>query len=454
MVPAFGEADSARLALAAALQHFHVALEPGHGLRTSPLYVHVLKRMMDHGMRLNDVPRFMNWATLVSCGVALVAGYGLFRTLVNRFTAALACCLLAVTPAFWMGANYGMAHTVALALLLLAYFAFSTALDEGIGRRSAGLRMALAAAFLTLAYCFKADFILTGLSFPTLAWLRRRPLRYFGVAGCAVVAVALGLQLLYVKLLPFTFARPNPTTVDFAKRWHEKFPFDTDAFLDKRVFGSITHSTGPFLFAITLLAIAAHLLSREELRLGTWAAASSLPVMAFWGMIFGNSVRHNLSALPPLMLLVASLVVRVTESRFRAATLAVLILGANYYSDTKGSGAGSAGILPRTDLIELSRDQQTYSKEAADWANAFAALDSDKKGAVARDVIAETQFAVLARAERRFKFGTTENDDLTLIRGGKVVQYLRFVYCSNALESYKAVRELHSQGYVVRHRDC
>lgn len=454
LVSGFGETDGARVALDAALQHLHLANEPSPLLRTSPLYLQSLTRAMDLGMRLRDVPTLMNWVTLVSCAIALVADYCLFRIFVGKFASALACFLLALTPAFWMGASYGMEHTVALGTLQLSLLAFARSLDEGLDRRRVYTRMGLAFVFLTLTLAFKSDFILDGLSFPALVWLRRRPLRTFGVAACGMVLVALALQMLYAKGISSHYAEPPKTTVEWAKHWHEKWPFTTDALFDKKGFGAITHSMGPFLFVITMLALAAHLLSREELRLGVWAAASSLPVMAFWGLVYGNSVRHNLSALPPLMSLVASLIVRVTESRFRAAILTLLVVSANYYSDTKRGGAGTVGINPRTDLLDLSADLQKYSDEARQYGQDFAALEGEKKALVARDVLAPVRYFMLSAATERHLGVGTQDDDYTLKRHGKVVQLVHFSYCANSIESARAVHSLRDQGYTVWRHDC
>jgi hypothetical protein len=455
IVSGFGETDAARAALQAALQHLHIATTPALLLRTSPLYVDALRWAADLGMRLDAMPRVMNWASLTSCAVALCAAYCLFRIFVGRLVSAVACVLLAMTPAFWLGANYGMAHTVALATLQLSLLSFAKALDEGISRRRLYTLMALALVFLTLTLAFKSDFILDGLAFPALAWLRRRPLRYFGVAGCALVLVALAVQMLYAKALSSNYKEPSKTTVEWAKHWHEKWPFTMSAILEKKNLGAITHSMGPFLFAIAAFALASHLLMRrEKLRLGVWAAASSLPVILFWGFVTGNSVRHNLSALAPLMLLVASLIVRITESPFRAATLTTLLLTANYYSDTKGGGSGTVGILPRTNLIELSRDLQKYSEDARQYGQEFIALDAEKKALVARDVLAPVTFYVLsAAADRHFKLAIQE-EDYALKRHGKIVQQAHFSYCANARESWQAVRELREAGYTVWHHDC
>ena len=64
VIPGFGEADAARLAILAAEWH-----ETGHMVsyfyepRTSPLYIHTLKLLMDVGIPMTWVSALINWTT-------------------------------------------------------------------------------------------------------------------------------------------------------------------------------------------------------------------------------------------------------------------------------------------------------------------------------------------------------------------------------------------------------
>ena len=456
LLTGFGEADGARMALEAAMAHYHLASNDTRysqtQVRTSPLYVRSLQRVMDLGVPMSEVPRLMNWFSLASCAIALGAVYLLFRSLTDRLTAALAATLFALTPAFWMAANYGMAHTPALAALLLALLSFSHALTDDAAPRRAWTWLALSLVLMTIALCFKADYFLTGLAFPVLAWMRRKP-RRFVVYGGAIVAIALAIEILYAKTAMHSVEATSASLGEFAQHWHEKFPFTTKTWFNKFEYGAITHSSGIFLFAIAVFALAAHLASRAGSRLGVWAAAWSLPVVVFWGSTLGNSARHNLSALAPLMLLVVSLVTRITETRVRATVLVALIAGANYVSDREGSTRGASGVLPKSNVIQLSLDQESYSADMMDWTKMFAALDEEKKALISVDLTAAAQFAVLARAEGKFK--VEERDDaLVLLRGPDEVQRVRFVYCSHSDDSHAIRRDLQKEGYTVRIRHC
>ncbi len=448
LVPGFGEVDAARMAVDAVAHHEGFGSATNYRIRTSPLYVRSLSRALDLGLPIRKLPRLMSWLSLISCAVALAAAYGLFRQLAGSLKAGLATGLLALTPAVWMGANYGMAHTPALAALLLATCTFSMALDEGLTPLAVSIRLALALVFMTAALCLKADFVLTGLALPGLAWLRRRPMNRFGLAGLAIVLIALGVQLLYSKSFASGPLPDSETLVGFAAHWHAKFPFTRKALFDKWVLGSITHSTGPFLFAVALVALAVHLLSRDGVRLGAWAAMSSLPTMVFWGLILGNSVRHNIPALAPLMLLVASLSLRITESNVRAVSLVVLFVATNYVSDTDGSPQGFSGLLARTNLIQLSHDQQEASAGTIEWTERFVKADVKKKAIVAQSVVAPAEFAMLASAEGVYKV-TAQGDELVLSRGQEVIQQAQFVYCANWGEAHGVATRLRHDGYTV-----
>jgi hypothetical protein len=457
MVPRFGEADASRNALDA-LGWFlrrEVSLDnSGYRLRTSPLYIHALKGAMSLGVPIRRIPDVMNWASLISSAVGLLAAYLLYRRIAGRTTAALACGLLAFTPAYFLSGNYGMAQVPAVATLLLGLLVFANALDEGRSRRSFAILAFISTFLMFTTLALKADLVLTGLSFPGLAWLLRKRFMPFIATGASIVVAALAAELLYVKAITSPPpANIRPSIVEFAENWHSRFPFDLHALQDRHVVGAITHSSGPFLFCVAVVSLLAHLFSRENFRVGVWAAAAGVPTMLFWGLIFGNSARHNLVSLPPLMLLVASSLRRLVETPVRMAALGAVLLFFNYNSDREGDPAGFGLIVPKTNLGELAEDQIKMSAGLWAWGKKFAALDAPKKALIAQFSLSSASFEVGAEGQALGQVEYSYDGDFLIQRRVGGHQIVHPVYGRDRADANDQAQSLREQGYVVWLKD-
>jgi hypothetical protein len=457
MVPRFGETDASRNALDALAWYLRGAVSFGntsYRMRTSPLYIHALKCAMSLGVPIRNIPGLMNRASLIASAVGLLAAYLLYRRLTDRVTAALACSLLAFTPAYFVSGNYGMAQVPAVATLLLALLAFANAMDDGRSRRAFAV-LAVTSAFLMFAtLSLKADLVLTGLAFPGLAWLRRKRFVPYVVTGSAIVVAALAAQLLYVKaIVSPPPADVTPSLAVFAQNWHSRFPFDLHALQDHFVLGAITHSSGPFLFSIAVLSLLGHLFARERFRLGIWAAAAGVPTMLFWGLIFGNCARHNLASLPPLMLLVAATITRLVETPPRAMALGAGLLFFNYNSDRVGEAAGFGLIVPKTNLIEFAEDQIKRSAGMWTWAQKFADLDAPKKAVIAQYSLSYASFEVGAQSQGLGLVEYSYDGDFRIHRRVGGIQTVRSIYGKDRTDANDQARSLRESGYVVWLRD-
>jgi hypothetical protein len=454
-VPVFGEDDAANLVMDAIGWHLTGGIRldtADYRMRTSPLYIHGLKGAMDWGLPVHALPRAMTLASIACSAVALVALYALFRELAGRRAAVLACALLSVTPAMWLGATYGMAHVPGLAFWLVGLLSFSRALDRVGAPRWFWGHVALSWLCAFIALSLKADVIMTGLAFPGLAIAKRRLTWGSAIGSCAIVLAGLAAQMLYVRsvsIAPEHFlTEGNDSVVGYAARWHRRFPFEPLALTDPKNTQAVTHSTGPFLFAVSLLAFVRHLVGRRTVGLALWCAAWGGPLILFWGLIPGNSARHSLAALPALMLLVAVLLEQTTETAARAALLAFAIVGLNYFSDVVGDRPGLGTMIPKTNVITLSRDLAARSLNNGNTAHAFATLPMDKKASVDRHFLAWVLFEQVAVAESQGRL-TLDGRELRVERKTGGAQTIRFVYADSPQSAQKAARPLRNQGFFV-----
>lgn len=451
----FGESDGVRMAADAAGWHFNgqVHLETtDYRMRTSPLYIHALKAALDRGLAIRLMPKFMSWLSLGSSLAGLVAAYFLFRPLVGKAGAAIATVLLLLMPAFWLSGSYGMSHGPGLTAMLLALCVFSTALsalDEGRSLRSFAVLCVVAALLVGMALSLKADLVMNGLAFPGLVFARGRTSWRTLVAASAVVVVGLGIQMAYIRIVVTPL--PNPqSALQFAGAFSERFPFEWRAF--RIGLSCITHAPGPVLFVVGLLALAHQFLSQKGFRLAVFAAGWGLPIVLFWGFIIGNSARHNLSALPPLALVIAAFVVHVTDTVARAAALATLLAFANYVSDVEGETSNFGTLVPRTDVLRLMPAVAQRSGETQAWARGFARLKADKVAIVARWSLPFAVFEAL-RAHEDAKKVTFDGKDITATYGDGRIVSVKTVYAVSPPQGNAAFRELRDAGYSAWRRD-
>jgi hypothetical protein len=455
-IPSFGEDDAANFAMDAVGWHLSGAVRldnTDYRMRTSPLYTRALAGAMDHGLPIRDLPRAMALASIVLSAVTLLSVYLLFRSLAGRLAAAISVVLLSVTPGMWLGASYGMATVPALCFWLLALRVCWWALDQERGRPFwAGI--ALATALSAIALSLKADLILTGLAFPGLAWVKRRLGFKTVVATSTIVVVGLAMQMLYVKSVVSTapdqgfLTGGTQSLAGYTEQWHRRFPFELDDLVHGKNLDAATHSSGPFLFAVALFALACGLVGRKHARLAFVAALWGFPLVAFWVLIPGNSARHNLGAQPPLMLAVALLVTRVAETRARAIAITCAMVVLNYFSDMEGEHAGLGTMMPKTNLLQLSADlkQQSLSHVAA--ARPFTTIADPKKAAIDRHLLAWVIFEEAAVAET-LGHVTAEGREFRVDRKVGGPQIVRFAYANDPAAARRVAQPLRTEGFSV-----
>jgi hypothetical protein len=454
----FGEDDAANFVSDAIFWRFSGSPTPDlvdYRLRTSPLYVHALERAMRFGVPVGALPWAMTLSSIIASTAVLVIVYFLFRSLVGRGASAMATALLTLTPGMWLGATYGMAHIPGLAFMMASLLLVAFVLDDDprtpvFWGRFIG---ALACAFVGLS--FKADFILMGFAFPGLAFVKRRGWLRTLVLAPAPPLIGLGMQIGYARMLVNWAKFRSPwghaldSTISYAAYWHDRFPFSLDAVLLHRTTDATLGCAGPFLTAVALFALACLFFMREHTRYAVWLSWWALPPMLFWAFIDGNSARHNIAAMPPLMLAVSILLMQIAETPLRAVALAASVATLNYVSDMNGGVPGLGTMEPRTNLLGLSEYVTERSNFIWRYASPFAGIQSPKKVAIERHWLAWTTFAEIANAERRGKVSVVMGRTFRLEQRGAPPREVQFVYCDDPWRARKLAQVFRDQGFFV-----
>ncbi|MES1178545.1 MAG: glycosyltransferase family 39 protein [Myxococcales bacterium] len=403
----FGEQDEARLASDAINWHFERVIymdKVDYRLHTSPLYIHALKVALDHGLRIRSLPFVMNQASVLFSSACLVGLYLLFRRLTRPAVAAAATVIYGFTPAFWLGSVYGMPTVPSLTCWVFAVLAFAEATDEPSfrSRRFLGF-LAVSAALAGAAFSLKADMALSGGALLLVMLCRDRLRLTHLVAAGAVLVLGVACSLLYSHHLaaPATevaTAVPDPAEVHgFLETWNARFPFKWSLLIDPKNNTTITHASGTLLFGVILLALCHGFAVGGSRARFTWGAAAwGLSPMIFWGMKAGNSARHNLPALPPLILLAALMLFQLCGEKTRKVWILICLLTLVAQLDTTGNNS----VNPNIDLTTASHQVESSSNSVHRRSREWAESPALKKALIESEYLqAYSEFEVWAAAK-------------------------------------------------------
>jgi len=370
VIEGFGEPDTARFAVLAEEWHGTGQIHSySYHLRTSPLYLHGLKLLLDAGLPLRAVPAVVNWLSVIMGGLLLIPLYLLWRRLTSSAAAFLGCLLFSATPAFWLATIYGSPHLPAFALLVASLWLSAGWIDAG-GKLRSG-RLAGAGVLAVAAVLLKADLILCfgaylGL-WLCLGALTRRNL----LIGLALPAVSVGLVVLYARLI----AAEVPALGASAREWTATFPFTWAALADTYNRMVPVRSVGIFLYAGLLVSLSAALVRRRQLGVLAFALCWALPLLLFWGLKMGNSARHMMAGFCPLLFVGAAVTVEMLKSPRLRWPVVAAVLAANFFISPAGGT-----ISPTANLFKLNRIVENFAYVRHTFAKAFAKLvDVDNK---------------------------------------------------------------------------
>jgi hypothetical protein len=372
IVTQFGEPDTARMAALAVEWHetgqIHTYEYP---LRTSPLYIHAIKLLLDAGAPLRSVPSILNWLSLIGGSLVLLPLYLLWRLLTGPSVAAAGALLFSATPAFWLANIPGMAHLPAFVFFVTSLLLFAWAIQRS---DKTGIWLtAAAAALAVLAITLKADLILCFGSYLGLVFcLRARTTRNLA-AAVIIPVVAVVSVIAYSHIIMANL----PAFGGSASTWSKTFPFTFEAVRNVDNALVLPRSVGLFLFLAGAASVIYCLVRRRRFgRILIFVLLWTLPLLLFWGLKMGNSARHMMAGSCALMFLTGIAGHEVIKNR-PARWLALLaVLALNYFV---GPGGPEGTVSPPPQLHRLGPIVNGYAAKRHVHARAFASLDGPER---------------------------------------------------------------------------
>jgi hypothetical protein len=390
IIEGFGEPDTARYGVLAEEWHTTGKIHSySYHLRTSPLYLHGLKLLLDAGLPLTAVPAVLNWLNLIVGSLLLIPLYLLWRDLIHSTAAFLGCVLFSVTPAFWLANIYGAPHLPAF-----ASFVTSLWLLAGWARRGGGLasgRLIGVMGLAVLTVLLKADLILCFGAYLGLLWclgaLGRRNVAW----SLALPVVCLVAVVLYARLITADI----PALTASAGEWENTFPFTLEALTDKYNRMVPVRSVGIMLCAGAAVSLVVCLIRRRHLKLLLFVMFWALPLLLFWSLKMGNSARHMMAAFCPLMFVTAVTALDTMERPLLRWPVVLAVLIVNYFLTYDGGT-----ISPTANLVRLNQIAKNFAYVRHTFARAFADLvDVDNKLYAGITTIAYVEYEAFVRAD-------------------------------------------------------
>jgi len=385
----FGEPDAARMAVQAAGWHeMGILTILSYPVRVSPLYLYLIKAVLDLGLPFHSLANFMNWSSVIIGALILIPLYLFWSYLTTAKAAAVGCLLYSFTPIFWHSNTYSMPNLPALGFFVCALLLFAVSLRRSDWRFA--YLMGGSAIFASMALGLKADIILCfGAFFGIVVCLKLINLRNI-IFSLLIPFIALLLFLGYSKLI----VPSQSSAAEFAVTWQRRF-FAVNA-LSRRtnIMGPIA-VVGACFFSVFVLSMLYCIFRRANLRLLGMALLWGLPGMIFSSFWIGNAPRHLMASCSVLMFLVAVVFVSLIKKMRWALTIIMVLLLLNNYVSPQKNARFHYGNRLITPINQMQKSINVVRKAG----RTFAALPDRNKIIVGTWSIPYVVWEVLADAE-------------------------------------------------------
>jgi len=347
-----GEQDQARFILQTINNEF------GFHSGESPLYSILLNFLFSINNDIAQTVYFSNYINLFFGFCVIIIIYNISIHFFDTKTSFYSILLFLFTPSFWLSNLYGYPHLIAYFFYLLSIFAI---IQMNNHSKSFNLFFFSSIIFYIISLLFKIDLIL-GIFlniFLILFYLNNKKKRIYAFFYLLFIPL-----ITYICKKIFFYSSNAPTisilsTIEWLSHYLKIFLKKQNSEIFWNQFFPIISSMG-IIFFIGIIFTIFYLIKNKKWKYLIVNLLSSILPITFWFFIAGNSARHNMMWIYPLILLFTHQLTKILTNKLEIIILTIIVL--NYFSIPPNSYAAS----PSTNIL-LSKNLITtrinhYSK--------------------------------------------------------------------------------------------
>jgi hypothetical protein len=321
VIDGFGESDAARLAIqVAGWHHMGEIAILNYTVRTSPLYLHLLKFSLDIGFPIQKVPALLNWTNVVMGSLTLIPMFFLWKKLSNSVAAIVGCLFYSATPTFGNANVAGMPHLPSFSFFITSLLLFLMSIEK-VGWKYWAFSIG-SLVFGILAIELKADIILCFGAYLGISLINKRKIQNI-IFSFIVPLVSLLVVTSHTKLISPVL----PAASHFTTTWIDRWPI----VLHRNNLIIPVVSVGAVFFSLTCFAILFCLIRKKHLRILFLCLIWSLPAILFWSLREGNSIRHMMVPFSIITFFLAVVLTYIPFSPKTVLFIGLILIFANYF---------------------------------------------------------------------------------------------------------------------------
>jgi hypothetical protein len=340
-----------------------------------PLYIFYLKGFMKLlNYDYSYLPLVMNYTNAVFGTMTVIPAFLLVKNLFRNPTVAF-CSVLALifAPSFYQSTIMGFPHLISLFFLLSSLTFFLSGIDHN-SKNTFYLLMVVSCVFLTVAFLFKADYVLAVRSYFGILFLRKIKKKENIISAFLIILIS-GLLFLFLRHLILGFTGGTTMSGDGMSKWFDFFYMGIGIFTSPALFKiqitPIMYGAGIVTFFSGIISLIYYLYTRRLdmlIFIISWAAAPTF----LWFIIGGNNARHNMLSVLPLLVIIVMLFNRLSQ-RYIIVLTVFLIIG-NFLATSPSSSI----TRPSGNLLESHNMLENRMTEFRVRAEEIYNIDNDK----------------------------------------------------------------------------
>jgi len=291
-----------------------------------PLYILYLRGFMKFlNYDYTYLPLIMNYTNAVFGTLVIIPAFLLIRQIFNNSTIAF-CSVLALifAPSFYQATIMGFPHLIAFFFLLVSLCFFLSGLDNA-RKSTVYFLMFLSGIFLTVAFLFKSDIILTAGAYIGFLFMRKVRDKWKISSAFLIIFIAGLLFLLFRNMILEPSGGTTMSREGLSKWYDYSLIIPSTLGYFKAQIKPIVYGAGVVTSILGIISFTFYLLKKRLDILAFIISWAAIPIL-FWLVMIGNNARHNMFTILPLL---AVIIIFFYEKapRYVIVLTAILILG-------------------------------------------------------------------------------------------------------------------------------